>query len=279
MKALVFFVVALSGLACARAQFSPIAGQDSSAPKADASSCPAHEPKPSCDSQIASGASCDPVCQAGTCDDWCTQKCSVAGDGNTVCSSKGAVGTFLACKIWNQDLSSQYDNCDSGDICLPIAGSGSSYCFTHCHSSVDCKGSATATPCTERSLSIRSGPTAVQVRVCDPPYSKCDSAAVGGGCCNPASNTGCGDNQTCYLVPPSLNTPDPKALDNLTVCDFTEKFGLKGAPCSSVRDCADRFSCGSTSVCQQVCDPNNPTNPCPGGVACVAVGKQFGFCP
>jgi hypothetical protein len=172
----------------------------------------------------------------------------------------------------------QSDDCAPGNICLPAGGTGFSYCFTHCRSSADCKGG----PCAQRSLSTQTGSTstALLVSVCDPPYSTCNDAAPGGGCCNPVLKNGCGGNQTCYLVPPSLNTPDPKALDNVTVCDFTDKPGAKGAHCSSVRDCVDGWSCNnSTLFCQQVCVPNDTTHPCPGGGVCTAVGKQYGFCP
>jgi hypothetical protein len=277
MKALVFFVVALSGLACVRAQFSPVEGKDSSvpdrsAPKKDASSCPAPN---KCSAQPAGGAPCDPVCQTGTCD-WCSEKCSIAGDGTTTCSAKGEGDALSGCNISKPGTDLQYDDCAPGNICLPAGGTGYSYCFKHCGSSADCIGA----PCLLRSLTTKTGSTALQVRVCDPPYSPCNDA-VPGNCCDPVSKTGsgCRDDQTCYLVPPSPNTPDPKALDNLTVCDFTEKIGTKRARCSSVRDCAEGWSCNSTLLCQQVCVPNDTSNPCPDGGICTAVGKQYGFCP
>ena len=287
MKALVFYVIALSELACVRAQLSPVekkdSGPESSAPKPDALAC--YQPVTGCTSP-AGGASCDPVCQTGTCDNWCTQKCSIAGDGTTGCSKKGAVEPPNQCTIWSQDTAGQYDDCKPGAICLPIPGTINSYCFTQCRSSADCVGAAT--PCTERSLTTAGAPTSIKVKVCDLPYTKCDSSApLGGGCCNPtpSKNSGCGAEQTCYLVSPTASTLDP-SQDNLTVCDFAQGTGTKRAPCSSGRDCADGWSCNRLSAlgssggtCQQVCDPTDTSNPCPGGGICTLVGKQYGFCP
>lgn len=268
MKALVSYVIILSGLACVRAQFSPIA--DGGAPKADASACPAHDAKPGCNST--SGPPCDPVCQSGTCPDWCSQKCSIAGDGTVACLSKGARETEMSCTISLPDSPQQHDDCVPGDVCLPIIGAGSAFCFQHCSGSLDCPGLGVR--CAERPLTT----TGVMAMVCDPTYSLCDPAAPGGGCCdpttsattNPTTSNPCPPGRFCYLV-----SKDPVTQNSRTVCEYTTDTNTK-SECSLASDCAVGYSCHPTQgVCRQVCDSSHP---CPINATCTPNGNQYGFC-
>jgi hypothetical protein len=278
MKALVFYVVALSGLACVRAQFSPVEGKDgsvpdSSVPKPDASSCPALDAKAGCDHQLASGASCDPVCQWGTCGDGlCGQKCSIAGDGTTTCSDPGTSIPGQSCTISHSDESTQSDECEGGSVCLPVPGELHPYCYKYCRTNQDCDG---GTVCSPRVLSIQNN---VKVWVCDPLYSKCDDL-VPGSCCNPVTNTGCPDDALsgvhfyCHLV-----SPAPGGTDSRTVCEHGMGGGRKGASCVSSSACWQGWSCAS-GFCQQVCAVNDTSGTQCNGGACTPFGKQYGFCP
>lgn len=265
-------VLAVLG-ACTRASFSPIDQSDSGtgdtadeAVEARVCSAPTVS---ACTTQIATGAPCDPVCQAGTCD-WCSQKCSLAGDGSTVCSSVGTRTTGSACVVSLAGTASQYDNCVAGDICLsPVLGSGVFYCFVNCRSSTDCPGGVA---CASRDIALTSSGSYITTTVCDPTYHKCDSS-VAGSCCNPVADTGCSTGQFCYLV-----TPDPQTNDSRTVCEYGTGIGGRSSVCSSSRDCSEGWACGAAGVCQKVCDPT-ASNPCSAGGVCTAYGKQYGLCP
>ena len=254
---------------CVRASFSPVEGPDAS--RSDTASGGGDEPATlcsltplvGCSLQKASGATCDPVCQEGTCP--CGQKCTVAGDGTVACLSKGTRETESWCTRSSPDLPQQHDDCVSGDVCLPIIGTDGNFCFQHCRSSLDCAGGVR---CAERALT-RTGATAM---VCDPPYGRCDPAAPGGGCCDPFDPTmgaRCTDGRFCYLV-----SKDPDTQDSRTVCEFTTGIDTRNG-CSFPSDCAEGYSCHPTlGACRQVCDPSHP---CLVG-NCTPNGTQYGFC-
>jgi hypothetical protein len=287
-------VVAVLLAGCTRAQFAPVLDPADSAVEvppdasvemsfdtsfdissAEALVCDAPSVK-GCQSQPPAGATCDPVCQTGKCA-WCEEKCSQAVDGRTVCSARGALGTGSSCTIFLAGDPRQYDNCSAGNICLtPEPGSGLSYCFALCRSSVDC---STGGGCTGRVLAA-SGATQVLVKVCDPPYRSCAPGSPN-PCCDPlgTGSAGCDVGQFCYLV-----APDSGSHDNRTVCDYTTGGGGRASQCDSSRDCMQGWTCfgaaaGITGVCRKVCDPK-VTNPCGlGGGACGDYGKQYGVCP
>jgi hypothetical protein len=259
MKALVFYVIALSGLACVRAELSPVETKDSSAPKPDAFACLA----PKCTAQPTGGAPCDPVCQTGTTCDWCSEKCSIAGDGTVACLSIGTRETESLCTRSSPDSPLQHDDCVAGDVCLPIVGSQGDYCFRHCGSNLDCPGGVR---CAERPLTT-TGRTAM---VCDPHYTGCDPSAPGGGCCDPTTGSGCTDGRFCYLV-----AKDPVTQESRTVCEYTTGINTR-SECSLASDCADGYSCHpSLRACRQVCDLSHPA--CLVGT-CTPNGNQYGFC-
>lgn len=259
-------------VACTRASFSP-ADQAPDAGLGETSMCQAPS-VPACVPQAPVGSVCDPVCQTGTCD-WCSQKCSLTDDGTMACSAMGALATGSACTIFLDGTPQRYDLCASGALCLtPDLGSGLSYCFALCRSSLDCLGGVA---CAARVLSASAG-SQVLVSVCDPPYRSCNSAAPQ-PCCNPLENTGCDVGQFCYLV-----APDPVSRDNRTACDYSTGAGGRTSPCNSSRDCMPGWTCfgasvGVTGVCRRVCDPK-AANPCGvGGGACGDYGNQYGVCP
>jgi hypothetical protein len=221
----------------------------------------------SCAAPTGTGALCDPVCQTGNCQ-WCSDKCSVAGNGTTSCSSAGTGQTGDTCDIHEPDSSSQYDTCAAANICLPIPGTLTNHCFQHCRTAQNCPG---GTACTKRTLSVRNG---VDVSVCDPSYSKCDDAAPG-ACCDPVKQVGCPSGY-CYLISPTTGG------DSRTVCEYeTNETGVRGTVCSSPRDCAPGWTCNPTFQCQQVCDLKNPSsNQCTYGGNCMQLaGNQYGYCP
>jgi len=215
-----------------------------------------------CPSQPETGNVCNPVCQTGACD-WCTQKCTVDGDGKIGCASKGVVASrAVGCTISNPGEPTQHDDCVPGTICLsPEQGSILSYCFPICSTNSDCVGGATCSP---RLVSpVANGSTAMAA-VCDPEPKSCNPDSLP-ACCNPILNTGCADGQFCYLVSPDVT-------DSRTVCDYTAGFAVS---CASSHECALGYGCTSAGVCKKVCDL---THTCPSG-ACVFAGAQFGFCP
>jgi hypothetical protein len=195
-----------------------------------------------------------------------------------VCSSKGTLGTGSSCTIYLAGDPKQYDNCSPGNICLtPELGSGLSYCFALCRSSLDCAGGVA---CSDRVLSASVG-RQVLVKVCDPPYRSCSPASPR-PCCDPlgTSSAGCDVGQFCYLV-----TPDPgSSHDDRTVCDYTTGGGGRTSQCSSSRDCMQGWTCfgastGIVGVCRKVCDPK-VSNPCGAGAGtCGDYGTQYGVCP
>lgn len=269
--------------ACTRAQFAQVdaAGSDGGAagalevsPEAspEASVCVAPRV---CESQKPAGVLCDPVCQVGACD-WCKQKCGYRSDGNPTCASLGVLPTGSACTVSLAGTADQSDNCAPGNVCLtPDSGSGLSYCFTLCRSSLDCAGVGVA--CSERVLS-GSGAAQVPVAVCDPPYRSCAPNSPQ-PCCDPLGDvSGCGAGQFCYLV-----SSDP-SHDNRTVCDYTTGGGGRGQQCAASRDCMSGWTCfgassGIAGLCRRVCDPK-VVNPCgPGGGPCGDYGNQYGVCP
>jgi hypothetical protein len=218
---------------------------------------------------------CDPVCQVGACD-WCSQKCSYAADGSPVCSRAGEGKAYGPCIISLAGTAQQSDDCTPGNICLvPELGSGLSYCFALCRSSLDCPGGVT---CSDRTLSNSSG-RVVLVKVCDPPYRSCSPASPQ-PCCDPIGSTlaDCAVGQFCYLV-----SSDPGTQDNRTVCDFATGGGGPGAPCSASRDCLQGWTCvgaqpGGAGVCRQVCN-RNAANPCGSSSrTCLDFGNQYGIC-
>ena len=265
--------------ACVRAVFSPIdPGIASGVGGAggtvgDTISCPAPSVK-ACQAQSSVGATCDPVCQTGACD-WCAKKCSLAGDGSSVCSAAGPLATGSACAVFLDGTPDRYDLCASGNICLtPDLGSGLSYCFALCRTAIDCPSGGA---CSERVLSASSD-LPVSVKVCDPPYRSCNPSAPQ-RCCDPLGTVGCDAGQFCYLAP-----PDPVTRDDRTVCDYSTGAGGRTSPCNTSRDCMPEWTCfgasaGVTGVCRRVCDPK-ATNPCGvGGGACGSYGNQYGLCP
>ena len=261
MKSLSLFVVAISGLACAQAQFSPV----SSASKNDASSCPETTNLCTGPGEIPSGAPCDPVCQVGNCN--CSDKCSIAGDGTVACLSKGTLKAERVCTRFSPDSPQQHDDCEPGSVCLPILGLRNNYCFKLCNSSLDCPGVG-GVRCAERALT-RTNATAM---VCDPTYYTCDPAAPGGGCCDPTTGGGCtDDSRVCYLV-----SEDPISQNSRTVCEYTSGSQTSGS-CTLASDCYDGYSCDPTDgTCRQVCDTNHACVAT--GTVCTLNGNQYGFC-
>jgi hypothetical protein len=210
---------------------------------------------------------CDPVCQAGSKCDWCTQKCSYALVGATAqptCAAKDPVPAevFQPCGVTSPGLPGQEDNCAPGSICLqPVKGGSVStgYCFALCHNAIeDCNGVA----CTQRSLSAAGG----TVTICDPPYSQC---GPDGTCCDPLATptTSCGPDRVCLLVSPN------QSGHSLTVCEFSYGDSKNGAACASAHDCNLLNTCVN-NACHRVC---NDTYPCPVG-NCVKVA-EYGYCP
>jgi hypothetical protein len=267
--------------ACVRASFSTAEGQDASAipDTADLGSGAADESVEaricsaptalSCSSQIASGTTCDPVCQTGSCD-WCNEKCTaIAGDGKAACGGIGVKLARSSCTIQLGGTPSQHDDCAPGNICLsPDTGSGYSYCFPLCRTGVDCLGGVACEP---RQVSPLAIANPVFVSVCDPEYKSCNPLSAS-PCCNPILLTGCPSGQYCYLT-----SPDP-SQDSRTVCEYTTGIGGRGATCASSRECAQGWGCSSSGFCQKVCDPTVPGS-CPAGGTCAPSGKQFGYCP
>jgi hypothetical protein len=252
--------ITVSGSGCVQAQFSPKhtggggAGGSSTEP-VDALAC--YAPVPGCTPKYASGALCDPVCQTesqtGTCK-WCDEKCSIAGDGTTVCSATGAKKTESLCDITHPGFSAQSDDCVPGNICLQIlGGSGLPFCFAHCRSQVDCLSGS----CGKRTLS-----SSIQVNVCDPQPIACSTA-----CCDPVNHKGCDDGRYCYLLSPDGNG------DSRTVCEFETGSGAATDGCTSARDCAEGWTCVER-VCRQACAESTQ---CLKGT-CNRWGKQYGYC-
>ena len=272
------YCLAILGLtvACTRASFSLKEGQDGSPPPSsdlavgggdepvETRICP-EVPAPSCTTQILTP--CDPVCRTGKCD-WCSEKCTVDGNGAPVCASAGTQASGDRCKIELPDGVSQHDDCKSGNICLePELGSGYDFCFPLCRTSLDCPAGVA---CGQRPISPIAKAYPVLVSVCDPEYKSCNPSSAS-PCCNPIKLSGCPFGQYCYLV-----SPDPGG-DSRTVCEYTTGLGTHTS-CNSSRDCSQGYGCPSSGgTCQQVCDPN-ATNTC-GGRPCTRSGNQFGYCP
>jgi hypothetical protein len=259
------FTVLTLLLGCAKATFVPV---DAQSGVDDVNTCvnPV-TPKPNC--QVQSSSPCDPVCQSGTCN-WCNQKCTLAGDGTTVCAGSGKITSGNTCTIYLLATAQQHDECQPGDICLsPVNGATISYCFTLCHSLDDCAGGVACAP---RTLS--SSPMAL---VCDPAYTSCDPAAAA-PCCDPlastAASTGCPEGRFCYLV-----IPDSSGHSR-TTCEYATGGGGRGDACQSSRDCLAKYVCapsaaGTSGTCQRVC---NKATPCTSG-SCVDLGAEYGYCP
>jgi len=267
----------VGGPACVRASFPDLQVKDSGSPDhlgdhpvdvgkapADARICLA--PIMSCTSPPESGDVCNPVCQTASCD-WCTQKCTVGGDGKVACASMGVVAARAeGCTISNPGELTQYDDCAPGTICLsPEQGSKLSYCFPICSSSSDCVGRSTCSP---RLVSpVANGSTAMAL-VCDPVPDSCNPSSSP-PCCNPILQTGCPDGQYCYLASPDVT-------DSRTVCDYTAGFLAPSATCASSHECALGYGCNSLGVCKKACDA---THACPNNGTCSLAGIQFGYCP
>ena len=215
------------------------------------------------------GTVCNPVCQTGACK-WCSQKCSIAGDGTVGCSERSGDGKVgKSCTITNLGslgIPRQSDTCGPGAICLGDFGSENTQCFSLCASDADCQGVA----CTPRPVAppLTQDSPVYTAKVCDPPYTSCATT-----CCNPISGSGCLVGQTCYLV---LN--DSQTNDNRTICEDVTGIGNKQTFCNNSRECAVGWFCTDSGVCRQACDPKAPSS-CLNGVQCNPYGNQFGYCP
>jgi len=221
---------------------------------------------------------CDPLCQTGVCPNWCTQKCSFAGDdGTPVCETKNGAGQpGDACTISNQSRHDQNDTCAPGNICLGDYGNpiSNTHCFSLCRGSEDCNNVA----CNQRPVAPPTSGTVPTASVCDPSYLTCTSTSAS-PCCNPLASAainspGCAVGEVCYLVPQRDSNGN-----NRTVCEYWSGSGSTGALCNSSTDCFPGWFCnnkgGQRGVCLQVCDPNSSAaNPC----TCSPYGNQFGYC-
>jgi hypothetical protein len=261
-KSLAALSVAMLALSCVQAHFSPEKGKDSGVGPDEGSLCPA--PALAC-TPTPGVAPCDPACQTGGCD-WCTSKCSVAGDdGAFICTASGTKLRNETCHVHGLGTHAQADDCAPGLICLGDFASDNTQCFALCGSNVDCPGVA----CADRPV-IPPAPGAplLTAKVCDPPYRSCAT-----NCGDPRQGTGCLTGQVSYLI-----TNDPLTGDNRTVCESTQGAGARGAACSHSRECAPGWFCLDTGVCHQVCDVM-VANSCLNGGGCQYYGKQYGYCP
>jgi len=256
-------------LGCAKANFVPREDQGDS----DADTCLTPiKPKPNC--QALTSSPCDPVCQSGSCN-WCSQKCSLAGDATPVCAGWGNISSGNTCTVYLAATPQQHDECGPGDICLsPDVGGSVSYCFTLCHSEVDCVGNVA---CAFRAMGPMVAGTTPSAKVCDPEYVSCDPASAT-ACCDPlassAASSGCASGRFCYLV-----TADSTGHSR-TTCEYNTGGGGRGAACQSSRDCLEKYVCapsgaGTSGTCQRVC---SGTTPCTSGT-CVLLGAEYGYCP
>jgi hypothetical protein len=233
---------------------------DSSPPVEASMTCPA--PNRACSGTVPT-ATCDPVCQTGSCD-WCSQKCTYALDGGSAqpaCASKKQKTPFQACTVTFSGSPQQFDDCAPGSICLaPTIGDQLTYCFGLCRLQADC---LSGVGCGQRTLSPAGG----SVGVCDPPYDQC---GVDGKCCDPLGGSGCDTSRVCLLV-----SPDGMSGHSRTVCEFAYGNGRNSSPCNSSRDCLLKNTCVK-GLCKQVC---NSTNPCPDNGTCAPFGSEYGYCP
>jgi hypothetical protein len=256
--------------ACAKAQFesmdaAPLPVGDAPAAK-DLPQEPRVCPAPSIPACTEQWSPCDPVCQTGTCDDWCGQKCSFAYDQDlrpqiACVADNGGKHVFPeGCKVEHPGTGQQTDDCSPGHICLPAFKGGElTLCFKLCHDKTECIFGE----CASRVLSSAGG----TVNVCDPPYTQCGDAPK--PCCDPLNNTGCESNQYCFLVPPGADSNHSR-----TLCDYSYGNGRRGSTCTSSRDCQQLHTCVD-GFCKEVCAA---TSACPSG-ACSMLGAEYGYCP
>jgi len=256
-------------LGCVRAQFGPAKGSGGAGGAGGAGTCAEVTAIEGC---VSSDDHCDPVCQTGDCGP--CQKCTIAGDGTTVCAAYGDKLVGETCDINSLGTVQQWDDCVAGAICLstPIPTAPlAAYCFTLCRSEFICSG----VPCGTRPLYAGGKP----VMVCDPEYMPCDPNAVP-PCCNPfvisdgTDSNGCPPGRFCYLVKPDSTAGSTGR--SRTVCEYSTGEGGRGTACTSSRDCLERLVCAPQGTCQRVCDQSNP---CDGGADCIFMGDTYGYCP
>ena len=260
-------------LGCLKASFAPVDAQSAPADAIQVDMCvnPVTA-KANCLAQA--GGRCDPVCQSGDCD-WCSQKCTLADDGTATCATGGTVAPGETCTVYLSGTALQHDECRPGGICLtPAIGDPISYCFTLCHSDIDCQG---AVACSPRPLARNDVGPSASALVCDPEYTTCNPNSVK-SCCDPlalsAGSNGCQGGRFCYLV-----TPDPSGHSR-TTCEYTTGGKGRGEACQSSRDCLEKYVCapsgsGTSGSCQRVC---NTATPCGSGT-CSQLGAEYGYCP
>jgi hypothetical protein len=260
-------------LGCVKANFAPIDAERAPTDAIQVDICV--DPvtvKPNCQAQPS--GRCDPVCQSGDCD-WCSQKCTLAGDGTATCAPRGAIASGETCTVFLAGTAQQHDECQPAGICLtPGIGDPISYCFTLCHSEIDCPG---AVACSPRPVARTEIGLSASTLVCDPEYTSCDPGSAK-SCCDPLAlstvSGGCPGGRFCYLV-----TPDPSGHSR-TTCEYTTGGKGRGEACQSSRDCLGKYVCapsasGNSGSCQRVC---NTASPCSSGT-CILLGAEYGYCP